>query len=59
MAVAEGGLRGEVRDTAGSRTHRRLVRKLGHQGVELRFCYEAGPCGYAGILPSFEHKRLI
>jgi transposase len=24
----------------------RLMRKLSHQGVELRFCYEAGPCGY-------------
>jgi transposase len=23
-----------------------LVRKLGHDGVKLRFCYEAGPCGY-------------
>jgi transposase len=24
----------------------RPVRKLGHHGVALRFCYEAGPCGY-------------
>jgi transposase len=24
----------------------RLVRKLGGEGVRLRFCYEAGPCGY-------------
>ncbi len=30
----------------------RLVSKLGHEGVELRFCYEAGPCGY-GI-----HRQL-
>jgi transposase len=49
-AVAEGGLRGEVRDygrIANTPTALdRLVRKLSHQGVELRFCYEAGPCGY-------------
>lgn len=25
---------------------RRLARKLGGEGVELHFCYEAGPCGY-------------
>jgi transposase len=24
----------------------RVVRKLGRDGVRLRFCYEAGPCGY-------------
>jgi transposase len=50
VAVAEGGLRGEVRDygrIANTATAlQRLVRKLGHQGVQLRFCYEAGPCGY-------------
>jgi transposase len=23
-----------------------MVRKLGGEGVSLRFCYEAGPCGY-------------
>src|SRR2546430_9984215 len=50
VAVAEGGLRGEVRDygrianTAGALD--RLMRKLGGAGVRLRFCYEAGPCGY-------------
>jgi hypothetical protein len=26
---------------------RRLTRKLGQEGVELRFCYQARPCGYA------------
>jgi transposase len=50
VAVAEGDLRGEVRDYGRiantPAAFRRLVRKLGHQGVELRFCYEAGPCGY-------------
>jgi transposase len=50
VAVAEGGLRGEVRDYGRIANTPaaldRLVRKLGHEGVELRFCYEAGPCGY-------------
>jgi transposase len=50
VAVAEGGIRGEVREygrianTAGALD--RLMRKLGGAGVRLRFCYEAGPCGY-------------
>src|ERR1700732_865659 len=50
VAVAVGGLRGEVREygrianTAGALD--RLMRQLGGEGVELRFCYEAGPCGY-------------
>jgi transposase len=50
VAVAEGGLRGEVREhgrianTAAALD--RLLRKLGQDGVKLRFCYEAGPCGY-------------
>src|SRR6202022_4156548 len=50
VAVAEGGRRGEVREygrianTAAALD--RLVRKLGGEGVRLRFCYEAGPCGY-------------
>jgi transposase len=50
VALAEGGLRGAVRDygrianTLAALT--RLVGKLGHDGVTLRFCYEAGPCGY-------------
>jgi hypothetical protein len=50
VAVAEGGLRDEVREygriantPAGLR---RLAHKLSHQGMALRFCYEAGPCGY-------------
>src|ERR1700746_3810966 len=50
VAVAEGGIRGEVREygrianTAGALD--RLMRELGGEGVRLRFCYEAGPCGY-------------
>jgi hypothetical protein len=49
-AVAAGGLRGEVREygrianTSAALT--RLLGKLGGDGVRLRFCYEAGPCGY-------------
>ena len=49
-AVAEDGLRGEVREygrTANTPAALdRLARKLSHEGVKLRFCYEAGPCGY-------------
>jgi transposase len=50
VAVAEGGLRGDVRDygrianTPAALS--RLVGKLARDGVILRFCYEAGPCGY-------------
>jgi hypothetical protein len=50
VAVAEGDIRGEVRaygriaNTAGALD--RLMRKLGGEGVGLRVCYEAGPCGY-------------
>ena len=50
VALAEDGLRGEVRvygRTANTPAAlHRLVRKLGQEGVELQFCYEAGPCGY-------------
>ena len=50
VAVAQGGLRGEVRDDRRIANTpaalRRLAGKLGQEGVELRFCYEAGPCGY-------------
>jgi len=50
VAVAAGSLRGEVREygrIANTPTALdRLLRKLGGDGVKLRFCYEAGPCGY-------------
>src|ERR1700722_15505785 len=50
VAVASGGLRGEVREygrIANTATALdRLLRKLGEAGMALRFCYEAGPCGY-------------
>ena len=50
VAVAAGGLRGEVREHGRiSNTPavlERLVRKLGGEGMGLRFCFEAGQCGY-------------
>jgi len=50
VAVATGGLRGEVREygrIANTPTAlERLLRKLGGDGVSLRFWCEAGPCGY-------------
>ena len=50
VAVAEGGRDGDVRQL-GVFSNRaeviaRLVRRLADKGQELRFCYEAGPCGY-------------
>ena len=50
VAIADSGLRGEVREYGRIANTmaalERLVRKLGGGGVKLRFCYEAGPCGY-------------
>jgi transposase len=41
-----GGVReyGRIRNTTAALD--RVTRKLGRDGVQLRFCYEAGPCGY-------------
>ena len=65
VAVAEGGLRGEVREYGRivntPAALERLARKLGHDGVKLRFCYEAGPCGY-GIqrqLSALGHECVV
>jgi transposase len=50
VAVAEGGLRGEVREYGRIANTPaaldRLMCKLGGEGVRLGVCYEAGPCGY-------------
>jgi transposase len=50
VAVAEDGIRGEVREYGRiantSAALDRVAGKLGGDGVRLRFCYEAGPCGY-------------
>src|ERR1700751_5784310 len=60
VAIADGGRRGEVREygqianTAAA--PERLVHKLGGDGTTLRFCYEAGPCGY-GIQRQLSRHR--
>ncbi|WP_264798026.1 IS110 family transposase, partial [Acidocella aminolytica] len=50
VAVAESGLRKEVRDYGTIANTlaalKKLISKLARSGHELRFCYEAGPCGY-------------
>jgi len=50
VAVASGGLRAEVREYGRIANTPaavdRLLLKLGGDGVSLRCCYEAGPCGY-------------
>jgi hypothetical protein len=50
VAVAEGGLRGEVREYGRipntPAALDRLARKLGGNAAKLRFCYEAGRCDY-------------
>src|SRR5271170_7470737 len=65
VALATGGLRGEVREygrIANTPTALdRLLRKLVGDGVSLRFCYEAGPCGY-GIqrqITATEHECVV
>ena len=50
VAVADGGRSGEVRQL-GAFAHRtdvlrKMVERLERRGGQLRFCYEAGPCGY-------------
>jgi transposase len=51
VAIAEGGVRGEVRyfGSIPNRPEaiRKLVARLAERHGSLRFCYEAGPCGYA------------
>lgn len=65
VAVAEGGIRSEVREYGRIANTPaaldRLVRKLGQEGARLRFCYEAGPCGY-GIqrhLSKLGHECIV
>ena len=65
VAVAEGGRRGEVREYGRIANTpaalQRLARKLSRAGVKLRFCYEAGPCGY-GIqrqLSALGHECVV
>ena len=70
VAIAAGGLRGEVRDygrianTAGALD--RLMRKLGGEGIRLQFCYEDGVIparrsGFAKLIGSCGatvHRRI-
>jgi transposase len=60
VAVAAGGLRGEVREHGRIANTPaaldRLLRKLGGDSTVLRFCYEAGPCGY-GIQRRLSARR--
>ncbi len=65
VALAEGGKRSEVRECgkiANTATAvKALAAKLARNGHELRFCYEAGPCGY-GIqrqLAAAEHDCIV
>ena len=50
VALAEAGLRGEVRERGkipnSPAALKALAMKLASGGKDLRFCYEAGPCGY-------------
>jgi transposase len=50
VALAEAGKRGEVREHGKivntPAALKKLTTKLADGGRELRFCYEAGPCGY-------------
>ncbi|ANY82157.1 transposase (plasmid) [Microvirga ossetica] len=50
VALAEEGQRGDVREygriTNTPADLKKLADKLGCTGRTLRFCYEAGPCGY-------------
>ena len=50
VALAEGSMRGEVREygqiSNSPAALTRLSIKLSRPGSVLRFCYEAGPCGY-------------
>jgi hypothetical protein len=62
-ALAEGGLRGEVRDYGRivntPEALQRLVRKLGHDGVKLRFCYEDGVIPARRFLVQRYSRRIL
>ena len=65
VALAEAGKRNEVREYGKiantPAAMKVLVAKLARNGHELRFCYEAGPCGY-GIqrqLTASKHDCIV
>jgi transposase len=64
VAVAEGGRSGEVRDHGSISNDVRILEKLVARlrkthgaDVKLRFCYEAGPCGF-GIARKFKQMGI-
>jgi hypothetical protein len=61
VALAEAGKRGEVRKYGKIANTpaalKRLAAKLARGEHELRFCYEAGPCGY-GIQRQLSAARM-
>ena len=65
VAIADGGLRGEVRfwGTMPNRPEavRKLVSRLATKHAALSFCYEAGPCGYGLYrqLLSLGHRCIV
>ena len=65
VALAEAGVRSDVREYGKIANTpaavKGLVAKLARNGHELRFCYEAGPCGY-GIqrqLTGSQHDCIV
>lgn len=68
VSLAEAGLRGSLREVRENgkivntpAALRALATRLAAKGNELRFCYEAGPCGY-GIyrqLSAMEHQCAV
>src|SRR5437868_13964416 len=65
VAVAAGGLRGEVREyrrvAITPTALERLLRKSGGDGMTLQVCYEAGPGGYGieGCLSARVHEFVV
>jgi transposase len=65
VAVAEEGRNGEVRHHGVVENRAdivvRLAERLGRRGERLRFCYEAGPCGYGlhRLLSELGHDCVV
>ena len=65
VAVAEGERDGEVRHHGVVENRAevlvKLAERLGRRGARLRFCYEAGPCGYGlyRLLTRLGHDCMV